>query len=140
MNIENKRINRGNERGMAAVEFGLLLVFIIFPLIVGLIDFGHLFKHKQVINNAAREGVRAAVKGDDLSSISSKITTYYNNEIRPADRFTLTIDPPIYNPNKVIGAEVTVTVIENDFKLLINPGSIFPNIDKLTAIAIMRYQ
>jgi Flp pilus assembly protein TadG len=139
MKTENNKYRFENERGASVIEFALVLLFILFPLIVGVIDFGHLFKHKQVIDNAAREGVRAAVKGDDFTSISNKITTYYNNEINATDRFPLTVDPPSYNPSKVAGAEVTVTVKE-DFKFLIIPVSLFPNIDQLTATAIMSYQ
>ena len=139
MKKENNKCRFENEKGVSAIEFALVLLFILFPLIVGVIDFGHLFKHKQVIDNAAREGVRAAVKGDDITSIRDKITTYYNNEIKATDRFSLTIDPPVYNPSKVVGADVTVTVKEA-FQFLIIPGSLFPNINQLTATAIMRYQ
>jgi Flp pilus assembly protein TadG len=139
MKKENNKYRFENERGVSTIEFALVLLFILFPLIVGVIDFGHLFKHKQVLDNAAREGVRAAVKGDDINIISNKITIYYNNEIPSQDRF-LPLDVDLaYDPSQVVGAEVTVTVTE-PFKFLIIPDSVFPSITQLTATAIMRYQ
>jgi Flp pilus assembly protein TadG len=139
MKKENNKCRFKNEKGVSAIEFALVLLFILFPLIVGVIDFGHLFKHKQVLDNAAREGARAAVKGDDFNSISNIIKTYYINEIPEQDQF-LPLDIKLaYKPSRVAGAEVTVTVTET-FQFLIIPGSLFPNIDQLTATAIMSYQ
>lgn len=56
------------EKGQAMVEFALILVPLLI-LIGGIIDFGWIFYHKVIVNNAAREGARYA-------AIHSKDTTY----------------------------------------------------------------
>jgi len=60
--------NRGKkilqtQRGAAAVEFAILLPFLV-VLVFGIIEFGLLLYNQQVITNASREGARAAIVGD----------------------------------------------------------------------------
>lgn len=68
------KMNRGDimklrgEKGQAMVEFALVIIPL-FIIIGGIIDFGWIFYHKVMINNAAREGARYA-------AIHSKDTTY----------------------------------------------------------------
>jgi Flp pilus assembly protein TadG len=52
----------GRDRGAAAVEFALLFpVFLV--MVCGIMDFGMLIYSQTVVNNAAREAVRAASLG-----------------------------------------------------------------------------
>jgi len=51
--------NRENQRGVAAVEFALVLPILVL-LLVGIVEFSMLLYNQQVITNASREGARAA--------------------------------------------------------------------------------
>jgi Flp pilus assembly protein TadG len=53
----------GNEKGVAAVEFAIVGVVFLIPLVVGLIEFSFLVFNRQVLVNAGREGVRAGIIG-----------------------------------------------------------------------------
>jgi len=56
-----KRKKRGiGERGVTAIEFGLLAPFL-FMLLFGIIEFGVLLFDKAMITNACREGARAGM-------------------------------------------------------------------------------
>jgi Flp pilus assembly protein TadG len=54
---------RGNDRGVAAVEFALLLPILLL-LTLGAIDWGYFLYVKQRVVNAAREGARAGTLVD----------------------------------------------------------------------------
>lgn len=54
------RLNRRAMRGVAAVEFALVLPLLI-VLLLGIIDFGLMMYDKAMITNAAREGARAGI-------------------------------------------------------------------------------
>lgn len=73
---------RGRQRGVAAIEFGLVLP-ILCLLIFGLIDYGYWFMIDLAATNAAREGARAATtmagacpNGTALAEGTNTITTY----------------------------------------------------------------
>src|SRR5512135_3131605 len=51
------------QQGASAVEFAIVLPFLVF-LLFGIIEFGLLLYNQQVITNASREGARAAIVGD----------------------------------------------------------------------------
>jgi hypothetical protein len=59
---------RHGQRGAAAVEFALIAP-VLFVLVLGIIDFGLYINAAAVVNNAAREGVRAASLGASSSEI-----------------------------------------------------------------------
>ena len=76
---------RTGQRGVAAIEFGLLLP-ILCLLIFGLIDYGYWFMIDLAATNAAREGARAATtiggacpNGTATSLGTSTINTYITN-------------------------------------------------------------
>lgn len=50
-----------NEAGAAMVEFALILVFVLLPLVLGIINFGYVFGQQLSLNQAVREGARKAV-------------------------------------------------------------------------------
>jgi Flp pilus assembly protein TadG len=51
---------RRTEDGAVAVEFALVLVFVLLPLVFGIIDFGYLFAQNLALNNASRQAARYA--------------------------------------------------------------------------------
>ena len=72
------------DRGAAAVEFALV-VPILLVVLFGIIDFGFAINRYAIVNNAAREGVRAAslsasksevdkVVADSLSDLPGQVT------------------------------------------------------------------
>jgi hypothetical protein len=57
MTLETKRLKRVRERGTALIEFTLILPLLL-VLTVAVVDFGRAFFIKNVLEQAAREGVR----------------------------------------------------------------------------------
>ncbi len=56
-------------QGASAVEFALILAFILAPLTVAVIDFGQIIHAKYVITRAAREGAMASIRGGSAQSV-----------------------------------------------------------------------
>lgn len=59
---------RVGERGAAAVEFAIV-VGLLLTIVFGTIDFGLYFNAATIVNNAAREGVRAASFNQSSSNV-----------------------------------------------------------------------
>jgi hypothetical protein len=65
-----------NQDGAAAVEFAIVLLFLI-SLLAGIIEFGLLFYNNQVIINASREGARTGIiQGTTVPEIKSTVKDY----------------------------------------------------------------
>jgi Flp pilus assembly protein TadG len=54
------RRRRNDDRGAVAVEFGLVVLFGVFPLLLGLIQIVFMYQAKVTLNQAARTGARLA--------------------------------------------------------------------------------
>lgn len=64
-----------NDRGAVAVEFALVTVFALIPLLLGMIQFAFVFQAKITVNQAARAGARlAAICGSACSPTVSAST------------------------------------------------------------------
>jgi hypothetical protein len=62
--------------GAVLVEFALSLPLMLLVL-VGILDFGFLFREQQVVTNAAREGARMAVLGGyNASDVKARVVAY----------------------------------------------------------------
>ena len=77
------RIRNGNIKGVAAVEFALILPLFLL-LIMGIIDFGRYFFVQHTLQFATREGVRLGlvgktlndpVTGNPMTRVASIVTT-----------------------------------------------------------------
>jgi len=70
---------RSSQKGVAAVEFGLILPLLLM-IMLGIIDFGFMLYDKAMITNAAREAARAGIvlRNPRLSgaSIQTEATNY----------------------------------------------------------------
>ncbi|MCL4500302.1 MAG: pilus assembly protein [Deltaproteobacteria bacterium] len=64
---------RDRESGVVAVEF-IFLLPILLLIVVGIIEFGHLFAVRHTLTNASREGARAAVVYNDMVGTPARIT------------------------------------------------------------------
>jgi len=58
--MRTKMILNKGEKGVAALEFAIVLPFLIL-LAVGICEFGFILYNQQVLTNAAREGARAGI-------------------------------------------------------------------------------
>jgi Flp pilus assembly protein TadG len=100
-----------SEKGQAMVEFALVLI----PLLIiigGIIDFGWIFYHKVMINNAAREGARyAAINPADEASTINLI----NNRL--PDTFVKSTGYPKVVKDSPTTGDVTV-IINGDIDIL----------------------
>jgi len=68
-------LKAGGNRGGSAVEFALILTFILAPLTVAVIDFGQILHADYVITRAAREGAMASIKGlNPQSAVDAYLT------------------------------------------------------------------
>lgn len=62
-------------RGAAAVEFALLVPFLVL-LVFGIIDFGFMLNRDAVVNNASREGVRTASVGGSSAEVTATVEKF----------------------------------------------------------------
>jgi len=67
MKTRNK--NMKGRRGATAVEFALILAFILAPLTAAVVDFGQIMHAQYIITRAAREGAMASIRGQDATSV-----------------------------------------------------------------------
>ena len=67
-----------NQRGVAAVEFALILIPLVL-LVFGTIEFSTLLYDKAVITNASREGARAGIVFSTADVSDADIVTVVNN-------------------------------------------------------------
>lgn len=74
MKLERKHPKRVRERGTALIEFTLILPILLI-LTVAVVDFGRAFFIKNVLEQAAREGVRlrAVMSAADSGSVRSRV-------------------------------------------------------------------
>lgn len=67
-------------RGVAAVEFAFVMVFIFVPVIFGVWEVGRLVQIQQIVCNSVREGARAASTGEySNSQVQTVVTNYLTN-------------------------------------------------------------
>ena len=73
-------------RGVAAVEFAVVLAAILMPLMIGTWEMGRAIQVQQIVANAAREGARLAAQGRTVNQTG--IPTQITKEIDPASNPT----------------------------------------------------
>jgi Flp pilus assembly protein TadG len=65
-----------DEQGAVLIEFAMVLPVLLL-IVVGIMDFGLLFRQQQVVINAAREGARmAALVGYTEADVQSRVQAY----------------------------------------------------------------
>jgi Flp pilus assembly protein TadG len=78
-------------RGVAAVEAALLLPVALI-LLLGTWEVGRMIEVEQILNNAAREGGRAASSGQDTNSqVQQTVLNYLQNAGLPSTSATVTV-------------------------------------------------
>ncbi len=133
------KLFKKTEKGQSLVEFALLLIFILPPLLFGILQFGLVFNGQLTISHAARDGARLAAVGrsdEDIKSmvLDCVVSTPFLN-VSP-ESISITPGPS----NRVVGEEIEVRV--NASVDVIVPildkvvGSVFP----LVSAASMRLE
>ncbi|MCW2738157.1 TadE/TadG family type IV pilus assembly protein [Nocardioides sp.] len=93
MGSSHNRRRRGGERGAVAVEFALLMP-ILLALVAGMIDAGFAINRYTMLNNAAREGVRAASLGQTSAEVTAVVNKYLGDSGVTATTVSLTCQKP----------------------------------------------
>ena len=69
-----RRSHLGSDSGVSAVEFGLILP-VLLAILLGLIDYGHIYFIQLTITNAAREGARVGATKDTTTDATAAALT-----------------------------------------------------------------
>jgi len=133
------------ERGAELIEFALVFPLLL-AVVLGIIDFGFLFRNYEVVVNAAREGARVSIlEGYTTPDVQARVAQYITAGGLPGTPTTTRIAPYGVNVGGVCitltGAQVTY---DHTF-LFVGPivallgGSGFTT-RALTATSTMRYE
>jgi len=124
-----------NQKGQALVEFAIILPILLI-LVMGIFQFGMMLNTYLTIENASREGARAAIVGSSNAEIQNLIIA-----ISPVlDPLRLTVDITPNEANRESGGTLTVKVTYN-YKLTVPIiNSIFNNVVVLDGQTSMRVE
>jgi len=130
-------MNQRRRRGLATIEAAILFPLLILFLLA-MVEYGWCFLKYQCINNAAREGVRVAVRDGATdtqwqAAVTNIMATCGKRGVTPT--YTVTLSPGVGSAS---GTQLTCTVTVAYAQLNItNAPSIFPTPTTLTARATM---
>ncbi len=125
---------RGNDRGSSAVEFALVLPFLLL-LICGIVDFGRAYNAKITLANAARESVRVwALGGPDLDELAEDVRVVAANT---ATGLTITDVGPL-DTACTFGETTEITVTASFSYITPMIGDTAPGLAELSTTGVMR--
>ena len=135
MKSSQSSLGRQGERGTALIEFTLIMPLLL-VLTIAVVDFGRAFYVKNVLEQAAREGVR--LRAVSSSADSALVTQRVNQVAAPANVSitNLLIEGP--TPSKQVHVKLTAEfnwIFPGVFNLM---GANFSNPTSLTGEAWMR--
>lgn len=129
-----------NQKGSAAIEFGLILPFFLM-LLCGIIEYGWYFTNEIALTNAVTEGARRAIKEDDNNrakevAFNALIEGFWPRDL--ADSGEINIDENIIihedEPKRIV---VTVPALEYKSLTEFLPAELLPT--NLGAKSIMTF-
>jgi Flp pilus assembly protein TadG len=131
--------------GAAMVEFALVSLFVLIPLLFGIVEFSLILYNQAMITNASREGARAAIVYDEPRPTEAAITTVVNNYCQDhlitfGSATPVTDAVPDACPDVTSsGASITVTVTYH-YGFLVLPSFLggLIGLDDLSATTVMR--
>jgi Flp pilus assembly protein TadG len=133
------------ERGVELIEFALVFPLLL-AVVLGILDFGFLFRNYEVVTNAAREGARVAIlPGYDLADVQARVDQYIAAGGLEATANTDYIPPSPVNVGGVCITLTGATVTYPHTFLFVGPivaflgGTNFTT-RNLTASSTMRYE
>ncbi len=97
--------NNIREQGLVTLEFAIIVVTILFPLLFGVIDGNHIINAGNGVERAAREGALAASRGNDPATAALITMTGYGLD---QSRATVLLVPGQGYPDS--GSQVLVRV------------------------------
>jgi len=135
------------QRGAAMIEFALVSLFVLIPLLFGIIEFSLILYNQAMITNASREGARAAIVYDeprlDEAAITAVVNNYCLNHLITFGSATPVTDavPDNCPAAAASGASITVTV-DYQYDWLVLPNLSYATAlvgpVNLSAITVMR--
>ena len=122
LTLNRNRRASGCRRGVAAVEAALLLPVALI-LMLGTWEIGRMVEVEQILNNAAREGGRAASGGQDTNSqVQQVVLNYLQNAGLPSASATVTVSDPDESRNRLHGGNGTRPVArDGQFAIQLRP-------------------
>ena len=96
-------LNGPARKGAAAVEFAVVMTFVVVPMLVGLWELGRAVQVQQIVANAARDGARLAAQGRTVNSTGT--TTDILAQPAPLDATLPNVKAAVYQ--SLIGAGLT---------------------------------
>ncbi|GEO89342.1 hypothetical protein AFL01nite_16690 [Aeromicrobium flavum] len=102
-----RRSRRGRERGVAAVEFALV-VPILMTIIIGIVEFGMAFNYRTQLNNATQIAARNYSIDRDWNAARANVTG-----LAPTAAVTRSLDCNASNSGKAV--TVTATVVRSTY-------------------------
>ena len=91
LSLHHRRETLG-ERGQSLVEFAIALP-VLLAIVIGIFEFGMAWNQRQVITNAAREGARVAVLGNQSDTdVENAVTNYLTRANLDPDLATVTYE------------------------------------------------
>ena len=123
LNRKNRQRAAGRQDGVVAVEF-IVLFPLLMLVLLGIMEFGHVFYVRLTRTNASREGARAAVMFHSPASeriswaqtqAATTVTNYLNNRL-PGVKWTVP-DPEV--SGSTTGSTVKVTVNATDVSMVL---------------------
>jgi len=118
-----------NEKGIAAIEFGLILPVLLF-LVMGIIDFGMLMTSRASMVSASREGARAGIVVAVPSVTEAEIATVVRNALTNSgwdEADVALVDVDVTGAGGAFGTDLTVGVNSNYSFLVLS--KLIPSID-----------
>jgi Flp pilus assembly protein TadG len=115
MQIKRSRIGHGARSGIAAVEFAVVLPFLVL-LVAGVWEVGSMIEAQQILNNAARVGGRQASTGLNTNAqVQQAVTQYVQRAGLPTTNLVVTVTDvtsggDVSNATQMDQIQVTVTI------------------------------
>ena len=134
-----------NEKGGSLIEF-VLIAWVLFLILFGIIEFGLIMYNQAVITNASREGARYGIVSRAPRYSEEQIATYVENEYssRPITFGTrLFVVTPTLPESPIFGDDLAVEVTW-DYNFLLLPNftgvGVLSNPLTLRARTVMKYE
>jgi Flp pilus assembly protein TadG len=135
------------QRGAVMIEMALVSLFVLIPLLFGIIEFSLILYNQAMITNASREGARAGIVYDEPRLTEAGITTVVNNYLQnhlltwPEGSATPVTDavPDACPVGTASGTSITVTVTYQ-YGFLVLPSFLggLVGLNDLSATTVMR--